>query len=1133
MASGGDVGEDESGDEMARFDAKYITVAETAAEASVPDQDLVLLLGKSYLQGNWLSGIPIASISCGDTHCGIVSKNGTAFTFGTNEFGQLGLGHKKKMLKPCVVAALQAHICTKISCGRAHTIVTTLDGDLFATGYNDSGQLGTHDNANHNTNDSGVLDYITEPQPVVVEATAWDTIACGAEHSCALSREGVLYLWGSNECGQIGTGKPGDVRQPVRMKSKLVADVVSVSCGYYHTALVTKKGQLFVFGEADEGKLGLGAKKVKNIVKPTKVRLPSNCIPVAVACGGSHTLLQTTESIFACGDNTCGQLGLPEETAQVETFTEIPYFANNKSVILQIASGETHSAVIIAGADESSIVLSFGSSQHNRLGHSTANAFNNCHVPTAVQGVDGVLATVRACVCGGTVLALLGTAASEEHTDAVAGRETTAHAGDNTDTTDGTLFDRADDAADEARTDDETSPDEHATASEEHTTEEESGSDADMPMLSQTQVLQSVVHTPVPAPRGRHTVVICHEPHGADVDGDLELLGQTITTPPRRLDHLGIRPSAGALGGADDNSLVENDNSDGGAEPDTRTSVVVAPTIISDALHDLRLGGIQEFSEPSSDDDAEEALVPLSSAQNPDVRHVKPRTRVSKHTVAAVSTPPRSSASEVSMADDAPAVATPSSSLKRRTWRRSRKMQSPPLQKIASFLRTPGTPSVLASSLPTGLIAAAVNNEGRAVVPQLRGDLSSSSDSDSDSLALSGGSYSDDFEDDREAVAEVLHDTMLHNSPDPRHDARVKLPATKRGARRHVASMLSDPESDQSTADPSLRSDTDSRTSTPRLVSPAPVKETTEKRHQRALRDVTETPELQDDESTLSSSNGESNDNTDGEDQGSDWDDSESAHTGSQSAIDSGSGSDGIDTGDDSATYSSDDANERSDADDNDVEHTAADGVTNEHSVGESDSEEVPDEDSDDAENHTTDSTPPTTTKASEARDGEKSGAANKSTDQREEVTPGKDAASETPAEQELPGKDALSKPRKHGGRFHWLHRGKKNKESIASDDGTRGKKDSTEEAATVASPATTPGKDPGAAGSTPPISGDPGADVDGSVNAERETAADTRHQGAVDSASDADGTDTRAHAKTPRAGRRVRTTRTAMCNLL
>lgn len=63
------------------------------------------------------------------------------------------------------------------------------------------------------------------------------------------------------------------------------------------------------------GKLGLGAKKVKNVVKPTKVRLPPQCVPVAVACGGSHTLLQTEASVFACGDNTCGQLGLPEVCA--------------------------------------------------------------------------------------------------------------------------------------------------------------------------------------------------------------------------------------------------------------------------------------------------------------------------------------------------------------------------------------------------------------------------------------------------------------------------------------------------------------------------------------------------------------------------------------------------------------------------------------------------------------------------------------------------------------------------------------------------------------------------------------------------------------------------------------------------
>ena len=33
------------------------------------------------------------------------------------------------------------------------------------------------------------------------------SVACGSHHSLALTNEGDVYAWGQNNCGQIGSGK--------------------------------------------------------------------------------------------------------------------------------------------------------------------------------------------------------------------------------------------------------------------------------------------------------------------------------------------------------------------------------------------------------------------------------------------------------------------------------------------------------------------------------------------------------------------------------------------------------------------------------------------------------------------------------------------------------------------------------------------------------------------------------------------------------------------------------------------------------------------------------------------------------------------------------------------------------------
>lgn len=68
-------------------------------------------------------------------------------------------------------------------------------------------------------------------------------VACGLEHTLALTNNGELYAWGSNRNGQLGSGD--DVRKSVkpRLVESLAAVPISfIACGGHHSIVVTKSG---------------------------------------------------------------------------------------------------------------------------------------------------------------------------------------------------------------------------------------------------------------------------------------------------------------------------------------------------------------------------------------------------------------------------------------------------------------------------------------------------------------------------------------------------------------------------------------------------------------------------------------------------------------------------------------------------------------------------------------------------------------------------------------------------------------------------------------------------------------------------------------------------------------------------
>ena len=109
-------------------------------------------------QGNW----PTA---------GNLSPYGGLYSWGRNNYGQLGLGNTTNYSSPKQVGALTTW--SKISAGNNFSIATKTDGTLWSWGYNNFGQLGLGNTTNYSS-------------PKQVGAlTTWSKIAGGSLHTIA------------------------------------------------------------------------------------------------------------------------------------------------------------------------------------------------------------------------------------------------------------------------------------------------------------------------------------------------------------------------------------------------------------------------------------------------------------------------------------------------------------------------------------------------------------------------------------------------------------------------------------------------------------------------------------------------------------------------------------------------------------------------------------------------------------------------------------------------------------------------------------------------------------------------------------------------------------------------------------
>ena len=188
-------------------------------------------------------GINWKQVSCGLYAAAAVKTDGTLWTWGQNSYGQIGDNTVTKRSSPVQTIAGGTN-WKQVSCGSDHTACIKADGTLWTWGFNNTGQLGDNTGTNRSS-----------PVQTITGGTNWKQVACGFDSSAAVKTDGTLWLWGYNAYGKLGDNTPTSRSSPVQTITG-GNNWVQVACGQNHTAAIKTDGTLWLWGSNANGRLG-------------------------------------------------------------------------------------------------------------------------------------------------------------------------------------------------------------------------------------------------------------------------------------------------------------------------------------------------------------------------------------------------------------------------------------------------------------------------------------------------------------------------------------------------------------------------------------------------------------------------------------------------------------------------------------------------------------------------------------------------------------------------------------------------------------------------------------------------------------------------------------------------------------
>jgi len=283
-----------------------------------------------------MTNLLIGSVACGAHHCLFLTNSGQIYSFGLGKEGRLGHGDEVTHSEPKLISLLKDIKIVAVACGMLHSVALTEDGEVATWGANKYGQLG------HENPDSHILPY-----PVASLRNIFIVSAhCGRAHTAVLTREGVVYTFGQNLCGQLGDpdtdARPFDLHKPF-FEGRAIRKMVT---GHYHSLSLTVDGSVYGWGYNTNGELGV--KELGHLQTPRALELDflRNGEKVEdVSAGAWHSCLVTNFGrLFSWGLGDSYRLGHGNEESL--SYPQEVLFPKNQFVH-RVACGAAHTIAIV------------------------------------------------------------------------------------------------------------------------------------------------------------------------------------------------------------------------------------------------------------------------------------------------------------------------------------------------------------------------------------------------------------------------------------------------------------------------------------------------------------------------------------------------------------------------------------------------------------------------------------------------------------------------------------------------------------------------------------------------------------------------------------------------------------------
>ncbi len=230
------------------------------------------------------------------------------WAWGLNDYGQLG--NQSITVQSSPIQTVSTKNWKSIYTGKKHTVAIKADGTLWAWGSNSYGELGI---------DS--IEHKSSPVQTIAGGNNWKQSSCGLNHTAAIKYDGTLWLWGSNDNGQLGDDTNIAKSSPVQTVSG-GNDWKQVTCGIGITAGIKNNGTLWLWGD---GRLGDDSNIKKS--SPVQTIAGGNNWKYVNSSGLCHHVmaLKNDGTLWTWGDNTEGELGTNDTvsySSPVQTIAE-------------------------------------------------------------------------------------------------------------------------------------------------------------------------------------------------------------------------------------------------------------------------------------------------------------------------------------------------------------------------------------------------------------------------------------------------------------------------------------------------------------------------------------------------------------------------------------------------------------------------------------------------------------------------------------------------------------------------------------------------------------------------------------------------------------------------------------------